>query len=148
MVSIDAAVKLNIKEFGWHMQGVYPHVGEKNPQPAFHYTVGLSNHVGVELLCIGSFPPPLIATALNTMGSMFVANKALGIETPREGEFDLGWTVPVKLRKCGPEADMYWSRLIKHFVKGPWDTVQVLLQDKNGVYQDDPKCAYGQAALP
>lgn len=149
MVSIDAAVKKNIAEFGWHMQGVYPVVGEKNPLPAFHYTVGLSNEVGIELLCIGNFPAPLIATALNTMGAKMLVDKGLMQEPPpREGEYDFGWTVPVKLRKCGPEADMYWSRLIKHFVKGPWDVVQVMLQDKHGVYQDDPNCEYGLVPMP
>jgi hypothetical protein len=45
-----------IDEFGWAVQGVAPLVGDSEPSPSFHYTVGLTERSLPELIIFGLDP--------------------------------------------------------------------------------------------
>lgn len=132
----------NIRDSGWHLQGVFPTKADDGP--AFVYSIGIGRMFGIELLCIGNFPPNIVAAMLNTVASKFVVDN----EVTMDGMLDIGWNCPMKLRRCGPRAKEDYTIQVGTFFKEPYEVIQVMLCDKHGVYQDDERCEFGKVDMP
>ena len=131
----------NIHHAGQHMFAIGP---DEASEP-FVYTIGNRERNLPELLCIGRFPRHLIGMLLNQLGA---TQRERG--TPYEaGIHDIGWSIPIKIRQCGPKACKdYTIQAGVYYNVDIYPVTQVMLCDKNGHYQDDPACEWGVVDQP
>lgn len=128
----------NIEHFGQSVVGVFPAKGEKGPE--FYYTIGNTGRGLPELLVLGGFPPDIVTNLLNTIS----ARQAETLSGVPEGEIDIGWSVPFKIVRASEEAKKRYSVQVgQYYQREDYELLQVLLQDKDGHYQDDERCAWG-----
>lgn len=138
-------IEASIKSHGQHLQGVFPTRDDPPGTQGFVYTIGMAEYQLPELLVIGSFPPEVVGPMMNRMCHM-MREQGEGWE---DGLVEIGYTVPVKVRLCGPRArEVYTIQAGAFYNHDAYQVLQVMICDKNGVFQDDAKCAYGKVDLP
>lgn len=135
----------SIQSHGQHLQGVFPTKDDPPGTQGFIYTIGMAEKQLPELLVIGSFPPEVIGTMMNHMCHLM---REQG-EGWQDGIVEIDWSVPVKVRLCGPRArEEYTIQCGAFYNHDAYQVLQVMICDKNGVYQDEAGCAYGKVDTP
>jgi hypothetical protein len=105
--------------------------------PGFAYTIGLQKDKLPELLIVGNFDNHLLGMALNDLAKIM---RERGSPLP-EGEFDMDWSVLVKIRKAGPKAKTDFTiQAGQYFDTEDYDVLQVMLPDKAGKFPGDEGC--------
>lgn len=126
-------VKQNIDAFGQHLFQVFADGAE----PGFTYTIGNVDRGLPELLLIGDFPSRIAAGLLNELGAkMREAGKPLPT-----GMIDIGWSIPLKVRKAGPLAQARYTVQVDEYLgHDRYSVLQIMVCDENGRYPGDPSC--------
>ncbi|SMH26464.1 DUF4262 domain-containing protein [Mesorhizobium australicum] len=126
-------VAQNIDAFGQHLFQIFG----QGTAPGFTYTIGNADRGLPELLLIGDFPSRIAAGLLNELGAkMREDGKPLAT-----GLIDIGWSIPVKIRRTGPLArTRYTIQVNRYLGHDCYSVLQVMVCDENGRYPGDPGC--------
>lgn len=131
-MNMKAAIEENIRRTGRHLFGI-------GGNPTFVYSIGNFYSGLPEFLLIGNVPMHLAGLTVNVASELQKANG----RPFAEGLVDIDFSMPIKVRNCGPLAKSEFSiQAGQYFGTEDYPIMQILLPDKQGRYADDAGVEY------